>query len=162
MVWTLALLFFGGMFFLGGGSSLSNHVRHFPSLQMRGTMEMRPEHSFSLFDGDVSCFAEVKAALRGFLEDFRRSSIGEKVVLNIDVSKMPLYTDFFELQEIGSTLCDFEDCFQKVSLLRIASAPGIQDRLIRGIFMVLPFPVPVEVASRAERSLSLSGSQGST
>jgi hypothetical protein len=122
---------------------------------------MRPERHFKLFDGGASSFDDVRATLIRFLEDFRRSAPGDKVVLVIDVSETPLYTDVRQLQEVGTILCDFEDCFQKVCLLRILSAPGIQEQLIRGIFMFLPFPVPVEVAAHGDDSLGLSGSQAS-
>ena len=120
---------------------------------------MRPERHFKLFDGDARSFDEVRATLVRFLEDFRSSAVGEQAILNIDVSDTPLYTDFRQLQEVGTILCDFEDCFQKVCLLRIISAPGIQEQLIRGIFLFLPFPVPVEVAMCSDVSPELSGSQ---
>lgn len=155
------LLFFGGIFFYLRASAVKPPRA---ALRRRGedarTWKMTAEKVFKLLHGDVGGFAEVTAALQAFLEDFRGAA-AEQVALNIDVSEMPLYADFHELQELGAILCDFEDCFRRVSCLRILAAPGLQEQLIRGILLLLPFPVPVEVVAAGAAHEALSGTRAS-
>ena len=90
-------------------------------------------------------FAGVLASLVVFLEEFQELELSEPIELDLDVSELPLLMDMDHMRSIISVLARYENCFQKVALLRILPATGIQEMLVRGAVAVLPFSVPVQV-----------------
>lgn len=68
--------------------------------------------------------------------------------MHLDVSDMPTFIDVDQVRKIIFTLSNYEACFQKVSMLKIVTEPGLQNAIVRGAVAILPFPVPVQVQAR--------------
>ena len=87
-------------------------------------------------------------ALFFFLEEVLMMDADPPVDLHLDVSDMPIFIDVDQVRRIISTLSHYEACFQKVSMLKIVTKPGLQAAIVGGAVAILPFPVPVQVQAR--------------
>ena len=111
-------------------------------------MSLRLERSIKLSCGDSHDIDGVLHSLVTFLEEFKELDVQEPIVLNLDVSEMPLLLDIQHMRNLVSMLATYGECVRKVSLLNITPAPGIQEMLVRTAVAILPFSMPVRVQSR--------------
>jgi len=110
-------------------------------------MEGRVEKSFRLCCGGSDDFEDVLQALLFLLEEILMMDADPPIDLHLDVSDMPLL-NVDHLRRIMSTLSHYDACFQKISMLKIATKPGLQNLIARAAVAILPFPVPVQVQAR--------------
>lgn len=113
-------------------------------------MEGRVEKSFRLCCSGYHDFEDVMQALFFFLEEVQMMDADPPVDLHLDVSDMPIFVDVGQIRKIMSTLSHYEACFQKVSTLKLVTAPGLQNAIVRGAVAILPFQLPVQVQARPD------------
>ena len=88
-------------------------------------MSLRLERYIKLSCGDSHDIDGVLHSLVTFLEEFKELDVQEPIVLNLDVSEMPLLLDIQHMRNLVSMLATYGECVRKVSLLNITpDVPG--------------------------------------